>query len=245
MSGLFHYPRLQDEDDIRPPHDARVRVARLKERRDALGEGLVKGQKRLEEVRAYLELSPKVEDGLKSLSEQMFEEDVRMIERHLSDALVEVLDQPIRLRAETDFKRGAATVEFFIERNGEREDIMKGQGGSVVNVLSVGLRMFALARLDPARHRPFLVLDEPDGWLRPELVPKLVNIIARAGKNLGYQVILISHHEIDVFKQYADKIYDFKPQPDGSVKVVLWTDKPAVEDFAVAEVAPIPASPIA
>lgn len=230
MSGLFHYPRLQYADDIPSPQEAHVRLARLKERRDSVADGLAKDQRRLDELKTYLDLAPKVEDALKILSEQMFEEDVRLIEQHLTDALLEVLDQPIKLRALTDYKRHAATVEFFIERDGEREDIMRGQGGSVVNVLSVGLRMFALARLDPAKHRPFLVLDEPDGWLRPELVPKLVNIIARAGKNLGYQVILISHHEIDLFRQYADKIYHFTPQPDGSVKVSAWSDKAVVED---------------
>jgi hypothetical protein len=69
--------------------------------------------------------------------------------------------------------------------NGRPEDIMKGQGGSVVNVLSVGLRMFALTTLDSASHRRFLVLDEQDCWLRPDLVPRLVRIVHEAGKALG------------------------------------------------------------
>lgn len=230
MSSLFHYPRLQDPEGIARPDAVRHRFAALKERRRLVSAALESDQAKLDDARAFLALAPKVENALHVLSEQMFEEDMRLIERHLTDALFEVLDQPLKLRAVADSKRGGATVEFFIERQGEREDIMKGQGGSVVNVLSVGLRMFALARLDPARHRPFLVLDEPDGWLRPELVPKLVNIIAKAGKSLGYQVILISHHDISVFREYADKVYQFHPQPDGTVKVTELIERAATED---------------
>jgi predicted ATPase len=92
---------------------------------------------------------------------------------------------------------------------------MKGQGGSVANVLSVGLRMFALTTLDPAVHRRFLVLDEQDCWLRPDLVPRLVKIVHEAGRALGFQVLMISHHDISAFEQYADKIYQFIPTVNG------------------------------
>src|SRR5207249_4930964 len=98
-----------------------------------------------------------------------------------------------------------------IERNGQPEDIMKGQGGSVANILSVGLRMFGLTTLDPADHRRFLVLDEQDCWLRPDLVPRLVKIVYDASKALGFQVLMISHHDFSAFQQYADKIYQFVP----------------------------------
>ena len=34
-------------------------------------------------------------------------------------------------------------MDFFLERDGEVENIMLGTGGSVANILSVGLRFFA------------------------------------------------------------------------------------------------------
>ena len=109
-------------------------------------------------------------------------------------------------------------MSFQSNREGNQEDVNRGQGGSVQNVLSVGLRLFALARLDSDQHRRFLVLDEQDCWLRPELVPRLVNIVYRAARELNFQVIMISHHDVNLFEKYADKIYQF--QPDGSeVKV--------------------------
>jgi ABC-type glutathione transport system ATPase component len=140
---------------------------------------------------------------------------VQILEEKLTLALQEVLEQPLALKVTRDYKRGGATMSFHVERNGQSEDIMRGQGGSVVNVLSVGLRMFALTTLDPAEHRRFLVLDEQDCWLRPDLVPRLVKIVHDAGTALGFQVLMISHHDVSAFEQFADKIYHFIPTVNG------------------------------
>jgi hypothetical protein len=169
----------------------------------------------LEKATAYLGIADAVEKALDSLSEQLFGQIVRILEEKLTLALQEVLEQSIVLKANRDYKRSVATMSFHIERHGQAEDIMKGQGGSVANILSVGLRMFALTTLDPAVHRRFLVLDEQDCWLRPDLVPRLVKIVHDAGRALGFQVLMISHHDVSVFEQYADKLYEFIPTTDG------------------------------
>jgi ABC-type branched-subunit amino acid transport system ATPase component len=75
--------------------------------------------------------------------------------------------------------------------------------------------MFALTTLDPAQHRRFLVLDEQDCWLRPDLVPRLVQIVHEAGKALGLQTLMISHHDVSAFAPYADRIYELQPGKDG------------------------------
>jgi hypothetical protein len=175
----------------------------------------------LTEVSQRVALAPRTEAALQRLSDQMFETIVKSLESSLTIALQEVLEQPIELKAVASYKRNTACVEFHVERDGHEENIMKGQGGSVANVLSVGLRMFALASLDPSRHRRFLVLDEQDCWLRPELVPKLVKIVRDACENLGFQILMISHHDHKLFEEYAGKMYSFIPQPDGSVNVEL------------------------
>jgi hypothetical protein len=169
----------------------------------------------LEKISAYLGIADGVEQALEKLSEQLFGQIVTILEEKLTLALQEVLDQAIKLKVKRDYKRGGATMSFHIERNGHEEDIMKGQGGSVANILSVGLRMFALTTLDSNVHRRFLVLDEQDCWLRPDLVPRLVKIVHEAGRALGFQVIMISHHDISAFQQYADKLYEFVPTADG------------------------------
>jgi predicted ATPase len=182
-------------------------------------------------LHAYLALAPQVTQALEQLNEQLFQQLLGTVQEKLTVALQEILEQPLVVKADADFKRGAATVEFSIERDGRAEDILRGQGGSVANVLSVGLRMFALATLDEAQHRRFLVLDEQDCWLRPDLVPRLVKIVHEAGRALGFQVLMISHHDVALFERYADRIYQFVPHADKGVSVRLMEDKPAEADF--------------
>lgn len=175
-------------------------------------------QRALGEVRDYLALSGRVTQALETLNQQLFRQLLGIIENKLTIALQEVLEQPIELKAGVEWKRNAASVDFWIEKDGNREDILKGQGGSVANILSVGLRMFALTTLDETTHRRFLVLDEQDCWLHPDLVPRLVKIVHDAGSALGFQVLMISHHHCDAFRRYADRIYQLLPSGRAGVK---------------------------
>jgi hypothetical protein len=181
------------------PADVRRRLDRLIGKR----EDRVRGSRRLasefDRLNGYLAIADGVTAALEQLSQQLFQQLLAVVEEKLSIALQEILEQPIKFRAEADFKRQMASVDFWIERDGHREDVLKGQGGSVANILSVGLRMFALTTLDPTEHRRFLVLDEQDCWLRPDLVPRLVKIVHEASQALGFQVLMISHHDVAMF----------------------------------------------
>lgn len=205
--------------DVPSPIALRKRCDRLLWHQQQDAKSLANERTKLAQIDEYLAIAPAVDVALDKLSEEMFGSLTKVIEQQLTVALQEVLDQPdLALKVEREFKRGAATMRFHIERNGNREDIMKGQGGSVANVLSVGLRLFALTTLDPQKHRRFLVLDEQDCWLRPDLVPALVKMVRDAGRALGFQVIMISHHDLGIFERYADRIYRFTPSSEG-VKV--------------------------
>jgi DNA repair exonuclease SbcCD ATPase subunit len=213
------------------PVPARRRLEQLQGLRQATQEQHEQRARDLAQIDQYLGIADAVEDALDKLSEELFAGLVRTIEEKLTVALQEVLEQPIVLKVQRQFKRGTATMSFHILREGQPEDIMRGQGGSVANILSVGLRLFALTTLDKAQHRRFLVLDEQDCWLRPDLVPRLVKIVHDAGKALGFQVLMISHHDVSAFERYADKIYRFTPTADG-VTVSEAYAAPAAEDTA-------------
>jgi DNA repair exonuclease SbcCD ATPase subunit len=215
--------------DLPSPAGLRRRVNDLARDRSRYQVELATVNGDLNRVRKLLELAPQVEQALEKLSEQMLQQTVCVLEDKLTIALQEVLEQPIRLRADRSFKRNSASLDFYIERDGHHEGIMRGQGGSVVNILSVGLRMFALATLDPAQHRMFLVLDEQDCWLQPELVPRLVKIVHEAGKALKFQVLMISHHDTAAFDRFADSVYRVVPQADGTVKVEKRAEPPEGE----------------
>ena len=209
----------EDAANLRSPTELRRRANLLIDRR----EQRVNRSRRLagefERLNQYLAVAQKVTGALEQLSEQLFQQLLGLVQEKLTIALQEILDSPIAFRAEADFKRGAATVDFWIDREGNREHVLLGQGGSVANVLSVGLRMFALTTLDETEHRRFLVLDEQDCWLRPDLVPRLVKIVHEASSALGFQVLMISHHDVALFEQYADRIYEFHSVGAGEVEV--------------------------
>ena len=164
----------------------------------------------LKKIEAYLGISNEVTAALEELSSKLFNELVGTLESKLSMALQDILEQPLEFRAIPKTARKSTVLEFAINRNGNEEDARRAQGGSVHNILSVGLRLFALASLSQ-EHSGFLVLDEQDCWLRPELVPKLVKIVHETGKELGFQVLMISHHDTKLFDRYADRIYKLEP----------------------------------
>ena len=189
----------------------RNRLHRIEGKRDELTAQQADLEKKLASVNGFLSIAESVTAALEQLGNDIFKRQLTLIENTMTKALQEVLEQPIVFKTHCTFKRDAASVEFLIERDGNPEDIMKGQGGSVANVVSVGLRMLAIATLDERRHRRFLVLDEQDCWLHPDLVPKLTQIVQRAGSELGFQVLMISHHDVTHFIRHADKVYRLKP----------------------------------
>lgn len=197
----------------------RERAARLQGRLAELHARHQSVTAKFEALQGKLALADPVRAELERLSQQLFQSIIHVMETKITMALHEVIEQPLQLRVKPQFKRGSIALDLTIERMGEEEDILRGQGGSVANVLSVGFRLFALTQSDPRRHRPFVVLDEPDCWIRPDLVPKLVNIIASASRSLGLQVILVSHHDVTQFAHLVDRVYRIQPQQDGSVVV--------------------------
>jgi len=212
------------------PAEARRQADRLLDMRAQRTKRSVRMARQFADLKEYLAVAEQVTDALEQLSQQLFEQLLGLVQEKLTIALQEILEQPIALKAEADFRRGAATVDFWIDREGNREDVLRGQGGSVANILSVGLRMFALTTLDAQVHRRFLVLDEQDCWLKPELVPRLVKMVHDAGQALGFQVLMISHHDVALFERYADKIYQFTPKPNGVVEVRQVQAPPEIVD---------------
>ena len=201
--------------------EVRGRLDRLQGKRDELVTQQNDLNVRLNRINTYLAIADSVTDALEQLSNDVFQRELMVIESTLTKALQEVLDQPVVFKATASFKRDAASVEFSIERDGNPEDIMRGQGGSVANVVSVGLRMFAITTLNDRRHRKFLVLDEQDCWLHPDLVPRLVKIVHEAGTALGFQVLMISHHDVSNFLRHADRVYQLTPDRGDGVGLEL------------------------
>lgn len=215
--------------DLQSPMPLRRKLDQLRWRQRDLQERLKRNREALEAIDGFLEMQPRVAERLDELSRHLFGDILREIEVNLTYALREILGQDLRVVSHREMKNRKMHVTFSIEREGEPEDILTGQGGSVCNVISVGLRLIALSQLDERQHRRFLVLDEQDCWLRPDLVPRLMSIIHTIARKLRFQVLVISHHSVEQFREHADRIYQIIPESrarDG-VRVSLLEDHQA------------------
>jgi len=169
----------------------------------------------------FLELAPQAATRLEELSTALFGELLGELETNLTHAIREILGQDREVKAVASIRDKKLQVDFQIMNQGGEEDIMVGQGGSVCNILSVGLRLIALSRLNPDSHRPFLVLDEQDCWLRPDLVPHFMELISTISHRLGFQVLVISHHPLELFAESADTVLALEPEKENGVKIRL------------------------
>jgi ABC-type branched-subunit amino acid transport system ATPase component len=193
------------------PEEIFQRFQKLRWQEHNLAQQLEINRTKMTEIGAFLDRAPQIADRLDQLSQQMFGDILDEVERNLTYALREVLEQELKVITTREVKKGKVSITFGIERQGEREDILTGQGGSVCNVISVGLRLIALSQLPEQEHRRFLILDEQDCWLRPDLVPRLMHIIHTIAQRLQFQILVISHHDVNLFREYADRIYRLLP----------------------------------
>lgn len=212
--------------ELQELRQARRRAESRLHRLSALGEqwhaefGRVR--RTLAEVRGFLDLAPKAQDTLEELSTALFGHILDEVEANLTHAIREILGQDRVVVTEREVKNNRLQIHFLIRNQGredEIEDILSGQGGSVCNILSVGLRLIALSQLPVARHRPFLVLDEQDCWLRPGLIPKFMKLIQEIAARLELQLLVISHHPLDLFAGSAERIYELAPDREHGAAV--------------------------
>jgi hypothetical protein len=201
--------------------DLETRLARLEGQAQTKHADFLATWARAEEHLVFLDTARLAEARLDAISRELLGEILDEIGHTMTQAIAEILGQEREVVLDKDLQRGKLAVNLVIRHHGEEEDVMVGQGGSVANILSVSLRLMALAQLDPHRHRPFLVLDEQDCWLKPELVPAFMKLIARIADRLELQVLVISHHPLDLFSGHAARIYGLLPSREQGVGVKL------------------------
>jgi len=165
-------------------------------------------------VRDFLVLAPKARDTLEEMATTLFGKILDEVEANLTHAVREILGQDRVVSTLREVRNNRLQIGFQIRNQGredEVEDILTGQGGSVCNILSVGLRLIALSQMPLEHHRPFLVLDEQDCWLKPALIPKFMKLIQEIAMRLELQLLVISHHPLDLFAGSADRIFELVP----------------------------------
>ena len=181
-------------------------------------ETLLNRQKEIEEdvslAKGRLSLKPKVDMFLEELQLETHQKIVGSYEKLLTAISNDVLESQDKLGVELYTERGLPALDIFIDAGeGRREDIVNGTGGSMTNVISMGLRIIATVK---SGLRKFVALDEPDCWVAPHRVPAFYNVINNLNNKLQIQAFVISHHDrkllpdefsiINVYKDGNDNI---------------------------------------
>jgi hypothetical protein len=144
-------------------------------------------------------LQPAVNSVLERLQKQEHQRSVGVFGGLLSALANDVLpnsSKPIVLDLYT--AHGAPALDIDIQANEKHKEEITS--GAMKNILSVGLRLIAIAR---TKQRRFMVLDEPDHWIKPDNVPQFVSVLDKIIKDLGFQILMISHHPKEYFEQTA------------------------------------------
>lgn len=171
----------------------------------------------VEESKNWLNKQPDYVNFLRHLQELMHTKNIGIFNELLSHLTKEVLqkEKPISLDLYTHHNLPALNVTSV--NNGNKEDIYQGNGGSIANIVSTGLRLIALSRL---KKRKFIILDEADCWIEVENVPRFAKIIGQLSQKLEIQTVIISHHSWKFFQSYGKVVEIIKDGPIVSAQTI-------------------------
>lgn len=136
------------------------------------------------------------------LIEQMNSASVEDIEKLVTDALKFIFEKDYKFKMNPQVKRGTMSYSFTLNDNDT--EIMDAEGGGVVQVISVLMRIVTISIAKPELKK-VLVLDESLGMLSTEYIANASKFIKDLGTKLGFTIVLVSHQ--DQFIEHADIAY--------------------------------------
>ena len=136
------------------------------------------------------------------------ESTIGVYEKLLTALIEDTLDNNRKIKMNLAIERGMPALEIYSEKEeGKLEDIYSSNGGSINNIVSVGLRAISLIR---SKKRRLLILDESDCWLKGDYIPKFGAVIQQLSERLGIQIVMISHHNEENFSDIRNKLAIFR-----------------------------------
>lgn len=148
-------------------------------------------------AKARLECADEVALVFKEMQTRAHARAVNLFERLLTAILNDVLPGQGSICLDMGMKGNQASLDVnLIDSRGNKSDVLNGNGGALTNIVSAGLRFAALSR---TANRRFMVLDEPDCWIKPSLVPAFMKVLSDVSIKTATQTIFVSHYPMDSF----------------------------------------------
>ena len=147
---------------------SRTRRQELEQRKEAIDELVLAVQKAARDTQDQLRV--RIEDVVQS-------------------SLDAVFPGSYTFRTEFVARRGRTELDMWLDKDGTRMDPLDSNGGGVVDVLSLALRVCCLTMSMNAR---VLLLDEPFKFIRGRARQRLGDMLSRLSRKLGIQVIMVA-----------------------------------------------------
>lgn len=172
-------------------------VQRDQARRELLQEDFERLRASTKEYEKELELYQKVAIFLHRCSEFAREQARVQLERNTTRALQSIFERDVEFHIDFVEKRGNIDAEFTIDTPFEGTRVKTNptisNGGGVVDVVSLALRLSFLASMDPKIDGP-LLLDEPGKHVSADYIFNLGELLKEATNSFGRQVIMVTHN---------------------------------------------------
>ncbi len=149
-------------------------------------ESLSQAKERLRDAEEAQALVQRVAQGVQ---EQVHSQIASVVTRCLETVFQ---DQAYQFQIKFLKRRGRTEAELVFLRDGQEFSPTEECGGGVVDLASFALRLSCMMLLRP-RVRRFLALDEPFRFLSQEYQPKVRELLETLSKELGLQVIIVTH----------------------------------------------------
>ena len=124
------------------------------------------------------------------------------IEDIVNSCLDAVFPSQYVFRVIFEIKRGKTEARLVLMEGEEELDPLLANGGGLIQILSFALRV---ALLIISKNRKVLIFDEPFVAVSADLEARAYEIMQKMSKELGIQVIFISHRDAAI--SIADKVF--------------------------------------
>lgn len=166
--------------------------------------------KAVTEAKKFRDSKSDILNFLQKLQSALHKKNIDVFSQLLTYFVQDVLKTSKEIKLDLYTSRGMPALNIEAINNGNSENIYVGSGGAMSNIVSTGLRLIALSRLN---HRKFIVLDEPDCWLEVPNVPLFAKTIGEIAHKLKIQTLMVSHHSWEFFKDYA-RVIELRKEGD-------------------------------
>jgi len=131
-------------------------------------------------------------NGLKAVIQQVAKETQDKL-RLRFEAIVQacldaVFPDTYKFMMEFVSRRGQVEVDMWLDHDGTRMDPLDSNGGGVVDVMSIALRLCCLTL---STNSKLLLLDEPFGHLRGEARERLGELLSIISEKLNVQILMV------------------------------------------------------